>query len=1232
MQLFNSISARFLFRTPQPPSETIPPTEPSPPSNVACERPVRNALAPYRKGSGTAPFDPSTQQSTPHSYANSFRTDPRPEYVRRLLRQSTPRPGLGMPKPVRDRDPMRENPSSSIADECRLFGGGKQRDPNAVRVVPGQTFALKPWNTISRGARGSVPVRANGKGRYYTSQSHPLHSEEAPERSPKRRRVEGPEEPQASINISDDDTPAHLSTRGSPVATRSNARSPTPSFSSRTRQPRDYSAGLASEYRTIDKGARVPRPSPKKRASFADRFPSEDADLNFTRDAAKERRKESVLPSGPSHNIQCEVPGHTTNMSVEIVNRPSVTYNTYETPPPRHEKAPASLSRDSPDELQGDVTVGPVPATLSKPRGELPARPLSPDIRPTFFTSQAKFKSGKTKNKRGNAKKGLPARRTFKVFYYRGGPFIKEALGGENDQLIVDPGGGDSGKVTVKIPDSGYVHSVSLRKVLKVVVGEASSRKVRFELSRVGVDDNKYDFELSTADEKEQLCSFLRELKIEVHEKKGDYLDNAFKKSARENQRYTNGLKRPTDMMKSPKEAPKPHTGSTTERMRLSDGQVQNEEAAAQRSPDATPEGRTSPSLAAPTGRNSNSKRAQSPFSRAQRSIGVEIPVKKFCSDLQAPSRAMRSMSRQTPTTLVCDDDDIHEEENTLQPTLDVNQKWDRPLVYPRFGRKKAEVNALDLRRLAPHEFLNDNIIGFYIRFLEDHLQRCSPEVAKRVYFFNSYFFETLTKSPKGLKINYEGVAKWTRNVDIFSYDYIVVPINENAHWYMAIICNLPFLEGIDEEEQPPAAVSRDKVEEVPETPEPQSAEGANATLRSTKEEKARQSLAYMSLLDTQAPQAEESKSGEDEWPEPEDYPDVARAKLADNSSQPQPEPQKDSEASETPKKSRKTKRNRSYGVKYSTCQPIVITFDSLDLSRSGTISILREYLFAEAKFKRGIIIDKSLVKGMTAKEIPHQPNFSDCGLYLLAYVEKFVQDPDSFVRKLLRKEMRKREDWPPLKSGLLRTRLREFMEMLYTEQEQSTTAKADKATLMVDQQPISYLLGDSAADDKVKVENGKSLQSQVQVERSPLAETKPETSSSRQPSAQSVSPKPETGHGVDYANYETQETVQYIDQVPEAQTESTKLEARDKSPKRMVVEVPDSQDQVQTNGPAAAALSTETLPSKPHLQPEHSGFVYIGDSDGVDEYAPQQKNNGVQKADCLVQVEKTPPTSPGAR
>lgn len=38
-------------------------------------------------------------------------------------------------------------------------------------------------------------------------------------------------------------------------------------------------------------------------------------------------------------------------------------------------------------------------------------------------------------------------------------------------------------------------------------------------------------------------------------------------------------------------------------------------------------------------------------------------------------------------------------------------------------------------------------------------------------------------------------VKTWTKNVNLFEKDFVIVPINENAHWFLAIIC-FPGLNG----------------------------------------------------------------------------------------------------------------------------------------------------------------------------------------------------------------------------------------------------------------------------------------------------------------------------------------------------------------------------------------------------------------------------------------------------
>ncbi|OCL13616.1 cysteine proteinase, partial [Glonium stellatum] len=79
-----------------------------------------------------------------------------------------------------------------------------------------------------------------------------------------------------------------------------------------------------------------------------------------------------------------------------------------------------------------------------------------------------------------------------------------------------------------------------------------------------------------------------------------------------------------------------------------------------------------------------------------------------------------------------------------------------------------------------------------------------------KVYFFNTYFYSSLSKPQKGQRaINYNAVQRWTAKEDIFNYDYVVVPINEDAHWYVAIICNLTNINRILHEEPSSEAAAR---------------------------------------------------------------------------------------------------------------------------------------------------------------------------------------------------------------------------------------------------------------------------------------------------------------------------------------------------------------------------------------------------------------------------------------
>ncbi|KAK9702175.1 hypothetical protein K7432_011381 [Basidiobolus ranarum] len=128
--------------------------------------------------------------------------------------------------------------------------------------------------------------------------------------------------------------------------------------------------------------------------------------------------------------------------------------------------------------------------------------------------------------------------------------------------------------------------------------------------------------------------------------------------------------------------------------------------------------------------------------------------------------------------------------------------------VYPFTGVNSITITGDDVYRLSDGEFLNDNLVEFYLKYFQNQLIESNPTLAEQVHFFNPFFYKRLTqkdKSNKSLNI-YDKVKKWTSKINLFSKNYIFIPINENLHWYLALVCN-PYLllptEPVSEKEQP---------------------------------------------------------------------------------------------------------------------------------------------------------------------------------------------------------------------------------------------------------------------------------------------------------------------------------------------------------------------------------------------------------------------------------------------
>ncbi|XP_061860081.1 sentrin-specific protease 7 isoform X3 [Colius striatus] len=285
-------------------------------------------------------------------------------------------------------------------------------------------------------------------------------------------------------------------------------------------------------------------------------------------------------------------------------------------------------------------------------------------------------------------------------------------------------------------------------------------------------------------------------------------------------------------------------------------------------------------------------------------------------------------------------------------------------IVYPPPPEKGGlGVTREDLECLEYGEFLNDVIIDFYLKYLL--LEKVPKHLADRTHIFSSFFYKCLTRTEKNsegdLKVSaaqrrHRRVRTWTRHINIFTKDYIFVPVNEESHWYIAVIC-FPWLEEAIYEEWP----HQNSLRHQPQL-SPLQSESENTPCGSP--------LAFSGNCNI------------------EEVVDANRSLFSKD----------DNElgASASILDSGISKISLSNSKRQICKRPCILILDSLKAgSVQKTVQILREYLEMEweAKRKTHREFNKSTMIGLCPR-VPKQDNSSDCGVYLLQYVESFFQNP----------------------------------------------------------------------------------------------------------------------------------------------------------------------------------------------------------------------------------------------
>uniref|UniRef100_A0A8D2CNY7 Sentrin-specific protease 6 n=1 Tax=Sciurus vulgaris TaxID=55149 RepID=A0A8D2CNY7_SCIVU len=392
-------------------------------------------------------------------------------------------------------------------------------------------------------------------------------------------------------------------------------------------------------------------------------------------------------------------------------------------------------------------------------------------------------------------------------------------------------------------------------------------------------------------------------------------------------------------------------------------------------------------------------------------------------------------------------------------------------IVYPPPPAKGGiSVTNEDLHCLSEGEFLNDVIIDFYLKYLV--LEKLKKEEADRIHIFSSFFYKRLNQRERrnhettNLSIQQKRhgrVKTWTRHVDIFEKDFIFVPLNEAAHWFLAVVC-FPGLEKPKYEPNPHyhenAIIQKSSTIEDSCISSPSASEMDSCSQNSSAKPVIKKMLNKKhcpAVTDSSAGQEEsdpcyrrnicsvkcsvkkinhttseneESNKGESACQKVVDrtknenglqneslssmhHPDglsKIRLSYGDESAEGSKmledelidfsEDQDNQDDSSDDGFLADDNCNSEIGqwhLKPTICkQPCILLMDSLrGPSRSNVVKILREYLEVEWEVKKGSkrSFSKDVMKGSNPK-VPQQNNFSDCGVYVLQYVESFFENP----------------------------------------------------------------------------------------------------------------------------------------------------------------------------------------------------------------------------------------------
>ncbi|KAL1408960.1 hypothetical protein Q8F55_005774 [Vanrija albida] len=401
--------------------------------------------------------------------------------------------------------------------------------------------------------------------------------------------------------------------------------------------------------------------------------------------------------------------------------------------------------------------------------------------------------------------------------------------------------------------------------------------------------------------------------------------------------------------------------------------------------------------------------------------------------EFSSPFTARRSTRATRLQERVNDPSDSDEPLETEPPPRAKTPRPDRNEVlfgWPLEGRSDVQVTKGDKYRLDEGDFLNDNFLDFGLRFTLHDDSAIPPEVRDKVHMFNSFFYDKLSKKDKGSKPvdgewpAYDSVKKWTKMANIFDKDYVIVPINESLHWFLAVIFNP---RGILKKRDPPLESEPAEVPRRRATRRSVIRPGDSDTTGQQSPSKSpdHQPLSPPKHVDSEDPldviddQSYEDHGEIEKVSSQVDKMTISRKGTPDN---PSPQPIKsftlesfyaqdrpastkaDTEQAGSPAPKGPAKKPRREDCDLlAGDKTYILLLDSLGGTHKAVGNNLKRWLQFEARDKLPQsevpdVEDMSDSVYLDAKVI-EQPNSSDCGVFLIHYVRCLLSDPRSVLQ-----------------------------------------------------------------------------------------------------------------------------------------------------------------------------------------------------------------------------------------